>query len=129
MNMKKLATQFALTVSLLAGVTTTSSAQTYNSALHGTVLDPSGALIPNAQITVTAADGSSRSLKSDNAGSFQLLNVAAGSYSISVEAAGFTSSLEGVQMKAGTVAEENIQLGISVSQVIEVSADDTVAAR
>jgi hypothetical protein len=129
MNMKTLAIRFALAISLLAGVPPASFAQSHSSTLHGTVIDPSGALIPNAQITVTAANGTSRSFKSDGAGSFAISNLAAGSYSVSVEAVGFTPSLEAVQVKAGTVAEESIRLGISVAQVIEVSADDTVAAR
>jgi hypothetical protein len=124
MTMKKIATQFALGISLIAGMSSTSIAQTPTSALRGTVLDPSGALIPNAQVTVTAADGSARSLKSDDAGSFEVSNLAPGSHSVSVEATGFTPSLEGVELKAGSVAQENIQLGISVAQVIEVSADD-----
>src|ERR1700761_3755704 len=111
MTMKKIATQFALVLSLVASMSTSSIAQTPTSALRGTVLDPSGALIPGAQIIVTAADGSSRSLKSDDEGSFEVSNLAAGNYSVSVEAAGFTPSLEGVAVKAGSVAEENIQLG------------------
>jgi len=123
MTNKMISLTFALGF-LSLGMTTAMSAQTPDGTIRGTVLDPTGALIPQAQVTVTNAEGFSRSLTSDAAGAFELPHLAAGSYTVSINASGFTPALEGVQVSASTVTNENVTLGISVSQEIDVTADD-----
>ncbi|WP_263379869.1 carboxypeptidase-like regulatory domain-containing protein [Granulicella paludicola] len=113
---------FALGLFLSLGMTS-AFAQSNHSSIHGTVLDPSGALIPKAQVIVTGADGFTRTLESDDAGAFELSNLTAGSYSVSINAAGFTPALAGVDVAEDKVAEESVTLGISVNQEIEVSAN------
>ncbi|SEG43131.1 Carboxypeptidase regulatory-like domain-containing protein [Bryocella elongata] len=111
---------------LMSGITATAMAQSTDSAnlgsIHGTVLDPSGALIQRAEITVTNADGVSHTLKSDARGAFDVANLAAGSYTISINAAGFTPALEAVAVVTDKVTHEDVTLGISVAQEIEVDA-------
>lgn len=105
---------------LLSGAT--ALAQSTEGSLHGTVLDPSGALIPQAQITVSNADGFSRTLTSDDHGAFALEHLAAGSYTVSINATGFTPALEGISVSSEQVTREEVTLGISVAQEIEVDA-------
>ena len=57
--------------------------------IQGRVLDPSGAVIPQAQVTVTSASGKSASAVSDGTGSYQVRGLAAGAYTVNATTAGF----------------------------------------
>jgi len=60
------------------------------SAILGTVLDPSGAALPRATVTVINVEtGSKRSAMTDDAGRFSFPQLKPGSYTVKVEAAGF----------------------------------------
>ena len=113
---------FALGLFLSLGMTW-AFAQSSHSSIRVLVLDPSGALIPKAQVIVTGGDGFTRTLESDDAGAFEVSNLAAGSYSVSINAAGFTPALAGVDVAEDKVAEESMTLGISVNQRIDVWAN------
>jgi len=132
MTKKTTLTHFALGAALMVGMTAGVFAQSTNGALpngaiEGTVLDPSGALVPRALVTITNSAGFSRTLKSGATGSFEVPHLAPGSYSVSINATGFTPALEGVRVVSDKVTRENIKLGISVEQEIEVVADDSGA--
>jgi invasion protein IalB len=117
--------QSILRATLVFSVAATSLAQSTKGTIRGAVLDPSGALISRAQVTVSNTSGFTRTIKSDPTGSFEMRNMAPGIYSISIDATGFTPSLQGgIQVASGKVTRENIKLGISVNQVIEVFAND-----
>jgi hypothetical protein len=123
MTKRDTSTQFALGLFFLLGISGTVLAQTTRGTIHGAVLDSSGALIAHAQVTVSDADGFERTIRSDDAGAFEMGKLAPGSYSVSVEAAGFTPTLEGVRVVADRVTEETVRMGISVNQEIEVLAN------
>jgi hypothetical protein len=110
--------------STLLSIAASAIAQPASGTIQGTVLDPSGALIPQAQVIVTNANGFSRTLTSDGLGAFALPHLTAGSYTVSINAIGFTPALESIQVAASKVSSEDVKLGISVAQEIEVSADD-----
>src|SRR4051812_23982903 len=58
--------------------------------ISGTVTDASGAIIPNAQVTVTsAARGNSKVVTSDAQGNFRASLLSPGKYNVSVTAPGF----------------------------------------
>jgi hypothetical protein len=117
--------RLALGTMLTLGMTGAVLAQSTRGSIRGTVLDPSGALVPGSQITVTNASGFSRTTRSSATGSFAVPNLAPGSYSVSINANGFTPALEGgVQVAGDKVTRENIKLGISVAQEIVVSAGE-----
>src|SRR6516162_4986476 len=60
------------------------------SAILGTVLDPSGAALPRATVTVINVEtGAKRSAMTDDAGRFSFPQLKPGSYTVKVEAAGF----------------------------------------
>ena len=61
-----------------------------NATITGIVTDPSGAVVPNAAITLTnPATGQTRETVSNSAGSFRFANVGVGSYSLTGVAQGF----------------------------------------
>ncbi len=65
--------------------------QELSATLSGTVTDTSGALIPHAAVTITlnGVNGGARVVESDGAGNYVATNLPAGTYSITVTAAGF----------------------------------------
>ena len=69
-------------------------AQDINASLSGTVTDPSGAAIPNAQLVLTNdATGAKSTFISNGAGEFNFTNLVPGRYSMAVTAAGFQNQL------------------------------------
>jgi Carboxypeptidase regulatory-like domain len=82
--MKKLVGTFALVLAL----STALFAQT--TSISGTVSDPSGAVIPNAAVTVVNLDtGLMRNDKSDAQGRYSILQVPPGNYKLTAQAPGF----------------------------------------
>ncbi len=107
-----------------------------NSALNGTVTDPSGALVPNASIVVTSQDtGANRSTVSDPQGHYEFDQLPPGKYKIEAKAAGFSGVIiSDIQLqvnepatilvkfeKTGSVTE-TIQVVAAATQVNTVDA-------
>jgi outer membrane receptor protein involved in Fe transport len=92
--------------------------------LHGTVHDASGAVIPNASITIAnASRGFSRSTTSNGEGSYQLLLLPPGTYVLTVTAPGFAKLTESnVVLTVGERAELPLPLAVSGSETINVTA-------
>jgi hypothetical protein len=79
-----------LVLSLLLLLPFSASGQTQSASLRGTVMDPNDAVIPGATVkAINVATNESRSLVSDEQGSFAITSLAPGSYRIEVEASGF----------------------------------------
>jgi len=76
---------------LLACLATGLFAQDNSGNIGGTILDPSGATVANAKITVTNTDRNQvvRIVSTDPTGSYSIPVIPVGIYSIRVEAAGF----------------------------------------
>src|ERR1700712_2870176 len=63
-------------------------------AIRGTVTDPSGAVLPNATVTVVSdATGTTRTSKTDGSGSYNVGLLPSGTYKVSFQAEGFKSQL------------------------------------
>ncbi len=77
-----------------------SVAQSDNSSFSGGVTDTSGAVIPNARITIhNDATGSESVITSGVSGNFTFPNVQTGNYTVRIESAGFQSvTLNGVRV-------------------------------
>ncbi len=95
--------------------------------IHGTVTDPSGAVIPKATIHVSnSRSGFSRSITTDATGQFSLPNVPFNSYSIDVSADGFAQSTRDVEIDSvvGTSVKLVLQVaGASQTVTVESSGD------
>ena len=82
--MRKLLQVFLVSVAVAA----TLLGQT--SSISGTVTDPSGAVIPNAAITLTSSQtGAQRSVTSDAQGRYNMPQMAPGTYKLTASASGF----------------------------------------
>ncbi len=94
------------------------------SVLHGVVTDPTGAVIPNATITLTSATGEKSTATSGADGTYVLRGVPAGVYQLNASAEGFASYLRpGVQVAAGATRAPDIKLQIEI-QKEEVSVSE-----
>lgn len=95
-----------------------------NTGLTGTVMDPSGAVIPHAHmIFVNEGTGTKLSVDASSAGLYSA-PLAAGTYDISVEAQGFERFEQThVVVEVGAQVTDNIRLTLgAVSQTVEVSS-------
>jgi hypothetical protein len=99
---------------------------TNTGTLRGQVADPSGAVVPQASLTVTSSAGVSKSGVSDAAGQYAITGLAPGQYTVTVQAAGFsTFSSPPVRIAAGQVQRLNISLTIQMEQQqVQVTADN-----
>lgn len=117
-NSRKLA--IALVFSLAA---ISVPAQTGTSRITGTVMDPQGAVIVGAQVTAkNESTGVTYTTKTTSAGVFEFPSMPIGSYTITVEMAGFRKySSAGNVLTVGSplVIEVTLEVG-STSEVIEV---------
>lgn len=97
--------------------------------LQGTVMDSSGAVVPNA--TVTARDtgtGVTRTGKTDDAGNYQFPALSPGQYDLEVTAPGFAGvTTHGVVLRVGTTVTSNVTLSVSAAQqTVNVTAEAPV---
>ena len=101
------------------------SGQTPTGTLQGTITDPSGAAIVGAKVTVTnAGTNQTRDLTTDSAGRYVLPFLTPGSYSVQVEAKGFSSSkVDNVTVDVSQTRSVDLSLQVgAVSQQVEVQA-------
>src|ERR1035438_10736253 len=96
------------------------SAQSATSSLHGTVADPKGALVAGAAVTLSnQSTGFSRTVKTDDQGSYQFLEVLPSTYVLTVTAAGFaTTKRENVVLQVSSATTANISLQVQGGSVI-----------
>jgi vitamin B12 transporter len=92
--------------------------------LHGTVKDPSGALIPKASVTVKAlASGAVRKTLTDTNGAFTMNGIPFGLYMVQVEHAGFASLSRAIQIGPGALPNLDLTMSLnSVATSVEVRA-------
>src|SRR5438128_12617685 len=77
-------------------LSTQASGQFTAGTILGTVSDPSRALIPAATVTATNLDtGFVRSVKTDEVGSYTMVNMPLGKYRVKAEAQGFKAAVSG----------------------------------
>jgi hypothetical protein len=94
--------------------------------LHGHISDPSGALIPGTQVTITTADGKSvGNTAADAAGAYQVHGLPAGSYVIQATFEGFAPFVsQPIPLAAGQIKNVDIKMAIEAEQQQVVVTDE-----
>jgi hypothetical protein len=98
--------------------------------VRGAVLDPSGAALTNARVTLFDDErGFQRSAEVNSSGEFVIALVPPGIYKLRVEASGFTTKIvEGVEVRVGDVITQIVQMSVSsvASEVVVTAEVQTV---
>src|SRR5216684_3810758 len=96
--MRKLARTMGAVLLTYLCVTSVSRAQDATGRVIGVVIDPAGAVVPGARITVTnPATGVSRETTSAGDGTYQVLLLPIGRYTVTAEARGFSKIITAPQ--------------------------------
>jgi hypothetical protein len=114
-----------ISVVLLAILATAMFGQTDSARLEGTVQDPTGAVVPNAKLTLINANTQARvEGTTDAAGNFIFASVLPGTYNLSVEAAGFRkSTLNSIELNVGAIVSQAVKLEVGqTSESVTVQA-------
>jgi len=113
---------FALWIALVMLLPVSAAAQT----IAGTVTDASGSVLPG--VTVEASSGAlieqTRSVVTNDAGRFSIVNLRPGTYTVTFTLSGFrTIRREGIELTSDFTANVNAELGVGgVEEVITVAA-------
>ncbi|MBT9332414.1 TonB-dependent receptor [Paracidobacterium acidisoli] len=112
--MKKLA---LIALGLFAPFAIAAFGQTTNATLSGTVLDPQGAVIPNASVVATQIDtGQDHKAQSSSDGQYIISNLPIGRYRLSAEAPGFKKLLiPSIVLQVNQLAEVDLKLAVGAA--------------
>ncbi len=92
-------------------------------SIYGKVTDASGAVIPNAVVTIeNPVSGLNRQVKTDNSGVYQFANLPLNPYHLSVVAAGFVSYTQDVLVRSFVPVTVSASLKVGASST-EVTVD------
>lgn len=113
----------AIVLSLAALLSLPLAGQIATGSIKGTVLDPAGAAVPNAQVQARNIGTSIVTAGTTTAeGSFTLVNLPAGTYEVSAEAQGFKRTVvTGVLVDIAVTTRVDVRLTLgSISESVEV---------
>jgi hypothetical protein len=109
---------------LLLVLSSTLLGQVATGTITGTVTDSSGAVIPNATLTITNPEtAATRTVTANDQGLYSVPALVAGTYRVRVEVSGFQTVQRDAQVNAGSDTTVNLQMTVGQStQVVEVEA-------
>lgn len=119
---------FVAIVTLLAASIV--NAQITTAQLTAVATDPSGAVVPNAAVTLTNdATGDVRKTKTNNEGYFAITAIPPGTYTVSIQAAGFQGwQQKGIVLNAGdrrTLPKISMVVG-ATTETVTITAEATI---
>ena len=117
---------FAGVLALAISVPLSSYCQAVYGSLVGTAMDPSGAVVPGASVTVTeTGTGQVRNDTTDQSGRYNFVNLLPGTYDVQVTAHGFrTLDHRGVRITPNTVQRVDVHLEVGqATEQVNVSAE------
>ena len=97
--------------------------------LHGRIVDPTGALIPAAKITIANPLGvAQKTASSDASGNYSITGLAAGSYIVQASVDGFAPfTSPTLKLEAGQSKRVDISMAIESEQQSVTVSDDRLA--
>jgi len=115
---------------LLCALTVTGLAQSVGSAgtVTGTVVDPNGAVITGATVTIqNSVTGYRRTATTDTDGAFRFADVPPNNYQLSVSASGFSTASQTLTVRTAVPISLNIPLALSeLSNTVNIESSATV---
>src|SRR5262245_59407418 len=113
-------------ISLVFAALSSSAFAQSTATLQGTVIDPSGAVVSGAKVTVrNQATGSERIIQTDSDGNYQAAALPPGVYRVEAQAQGFSSqTVSDLTLEVSRIVVQNFQLKLGdMTQRVEVTAD------
>ena len=96
-----------------------------NGSISGTVTDDTGAVVPNAKITMTGPTGQTIHAATSGEGTYSSGALIPGKYSVRVEAKGFKTTQMSVDVQVNNTANASVKLAIGQeSTVVEVQSSE-----
>lgn len=102
------------------------SAQKTSGQITGTVVDASGAALPDTTITITqVGTGTQRTVTTSSEGNYTVADLPIGTYRVSVKKTGFKESVvDNVVVNVASVTRQDVSLQVGeVGEVVTISAD------
>ncbi len=115
-----------LTVLLTPGIVMAQA--TASGTVSGTISDTSQAVVNGADVTITSpASGATRTMVTNNLGTYRFDLLPAGAYKLTVKANGFTTAVQNIQLLVGQTSTANITLTPgAATQTVEVQATSPI---
>src|SRR5690348_10312867 len=108
-----------LSYCLMTLLSVTAFAQAPTGIVLGTITHETGAVDPNATISITnKATGAARTLTANSEGLYSAPSLAAGDYEVRVEMAGFRTVVRDAQVLAGSSTTVNLTLAVGTTQEV-----------
>ncbi len=120
---KRLAICVAAIVALIVFIPSARAQE--NATVTGTVTDATGAVVPNATVTITnTATGQARTVTTNSVGAYRFPELGIGTFTLIVNASGFAKfTRTGIVVTVGQTLEEDAKLNVgSQSQTVTVAA-------
>jgi hypothetical protein len=117
--------RFFAVVLVLFSMGISARAQTYTGAINGTVTDPSGAVVPNAEVKARdKATDVTRTTTTTSDGEFSFQDLSVGTYAVIVTSSGFPEmTVDNVSVTQGSIYTLPVKLSLSQqATTVEVSA-------
>src|SRR5579863_1801298 len=108
---------------LISGSNALIKAQVVGANLSGTITDPSGAVVPNAQVAIkNVATGVVRTVTTNADGVYSAPNLQPGDYEVTASAAGFNAEATKITLTVGADQALNLTMKVGqATQTVEVS--------
>jgi Carboxypeptidase regulatory-like domain len=96
--------------------------------VNGTITDPSGAIVPNATVTLkNNSTGQTQTSATNSTGAYRFALLPPGGYTVTATASGFQTASRNVTITVGQASTLNMQLAVgAASQTVEVMAEGAV---
>jgi hypothetical protein len=95
--------------------------------MSGYVVDPSGAAVANARVTVSSGNGSSRTVMTDSQGRWLIAGLPSGNYQAKTEMNGFNTSVFNLNYDANQPSMYDFRLDVgSISETVTVQAQSVM---
>ena len=127
-GLKRLTT--ALVAFLILAFTGMVYGQEGTASLRGTVIDPQGAAVPNAQVSIANAETglNRRTVNTTEGGDYVFTSLTPGIYRVTVEATGFKTAVkEKVKLNVGETQEFKVSLEVGGAQeTVTVTTEESL---
>ena len=97
----------------------------FSGSIQGTVTDPAGAVIPNAKVSLKNTGTNVVSITtSDTEGNYRFVSLAPGTYQLTVEASGFTTTTANFALETSQILNVPLAMKVaSATQSVDVTAE------